>query len=150
MIFFPPNRHHADTEREHNEWNNFEKRSAPDRFFLQPENQKQRGRQRAGRRLGEEREQIKYERGNIENPAVLTRCIDMRDPSQQSEQKKGAHQEILQLRNPSDRFDLNRVHREDCPSQPCAWHFQACEDAPNEERIAKVKEDIYPVISRWI
>ena len=150
MIFFPPNGHQTDTEREDNERNDFQERTAADRLLFQPENQEQRRRQCAGRGFSGESEQIKYERGKIQNPAMLMRSIDIFDPRQQSEQKEETHQNILQLRDPPDRLDLNRVQREYCRSQPCAGNFQARKDAPHEKRIAKVKQDIHPMIAHGI
>src|SRR6266705_866058 len=102
MIFFPPNSHQTYTEREPNEWNDFEKRSAPDRFFLQPENQKQRSRQCAGGGFGEERKPIQDESSRIKKGPKFACFIDIFDPSQQREQKEEGHQNILQLGNPGD------------------------------------------------
>src|SRR5205823_5889156 len=85
MIFFPPNGYQTDTEREDNERNNFQKRTAIDRLFFQPKNQQQRCRQRASSGFGAEREQIKNKRRSIENSAMLIFSIGICDPRQQSQ-----------------------------------------------------------------
>src|SRR5881394_2051015 len=100
MIFLPPNSHQTDTEREDNERSNFQERTAPDRLFFQPEDQKQGRGQCAGRGFRSEREQTQSKRGKIKNSAMLAPRIDIFDPDQQGKEKEESHQNILQLRNP--------------------------------------------------
>src|SRR5256885_13701965 len=42
------------------------------------------------------------------------------------------------------------MNRENRFRQPRAWDFQAGKNAPSQKRVAKMKKDIYPVISHWI
>ena len=139
MIFLPPNSHQTDTEREDNERSNLQERTAPDRLFFQPEDQKQGRGQCAGRGFRSEREQTQSKRGKIKNSAMLAPRIDIFDPDQQSKQKEESHQNILQLRNPGDRLNLDWVECKNCRCQPGAGNFQASKKTPDKKSVGQVK-----------
>ena len=124
MIFFPPNRHQTNAERNDDERDNLKKRSPPDRPFFQPQDQKQRRRQRRGCGFCEQCEQAKEKRSKIKNTPAFARCIETFDPCEQSEQKEKSHQNIFQLRNPGDRLHLNWMQCEDRGGEPWRRNVQ--------------------------
>ena len=149
MIFLPPDRQQPAAESKKEERGDFEKRAAGDAMFSQPKNQEQGSRQCASGRLGEQCERKTSKRGGVETPPPLIARgkIDIFNPRQQCEQEKESHQDIFQFRNPGDRFDLDRVEREDRRGQERARHFEADKNSPEQQRVRGVKENVHPMVA---
>lgn len=54
------------------------------------------------------------------------------------------------LRDPRDRFDMNRMEREDRAGQSRARYGKVNEQPPDEQRVDHVQGDIHQVIAGWI
>jgi hypothetical protein len=78
-----------------------------DRLFLQPKNQEQRSRERAGGCFRRERQQIENQRQAIQDPGAPGSFVNKRNPGKQRQQEEKAHQHVFAFGDPCHRLDLH-------------------------------------------
>ena len=122
---------------------------------LPPQDQEDRGRQRARDRLARERREEQDERERVEGPRAWRAARGIRavlgrleaQVRQQRAQVAHARQHVLALGDPGHRLDVHRVHGEQRRREPGAWDAQPPQREPGEQRHRGVQQHVGRVVA---